>query len=373
MVEAKLIYDCPERNMDLFYATRFLAPDPFIFFEIRGKKYAVMSDLEFGRACKQATVHRVLSLSEYNKKADKDSKSVSTVDIIHEVLREHNVRHLSVPFGTSFVLVDGLRKKGYRVSLGTTPFYIERNVKSEEEKNCMLKAQRVTFQAIALARDLLKGSRIKGNRLIYRGKALTSESMRSMIAVFLLERGYIAPDPIVACGMHSINPHEIGSGPLMPHKTIVVDIFPKSLKNGYFGDATRTFCKGCASDALKKMYATVKEGQELGLKSVRAGINGRKIHEAIHALFRSKGYITGEKNGRPQGFITGTGHSLGLEIHEDPLRIRFADYILKAGNVMSVEPGLYYEGIGGVRIEDLVYVTKGGCEILSGFPKQLEV
>lgn len=373
MATAHFIYDVPERNADLYYATHFRAPDAFIFFESRGKKYVVMSDLELDRARREATVDMVLPLRKYSERAEKKSKKYDTTDVILEVLADHCIKKLVAPQNTPFAIVDGLRRRGIKIKAGSHPFYPERLVKKAKERHYILKSQRTVFAAMKLAHDVLHTSRIKGNHLIYRGVSLSSERLRTMINTFLLEREMVASDTIVACGRHALDPHDTGSGYLAPHQSIVVDIFPRSNETLYYGDATRTFCKGCASDALRKMYRTVKEGQVLGIKLTRAGINGRKIHEAIVALFKREGYETGEKGGRRQGFIHGTGHGIGLEIHEEPVRIRPADYTLKTGNVVSIEPGLYYKGIGGVRIEDLVFVTKTGCEILSGFPKQLEV
>ncbi|MFH0799534.1 MAG: M24 family metallopeptidase [Pseudomonadota bacterium] len=373
MVTARLIYDNPEKNADIYYATGFRAPDAFIFFEKTGKKYMVMSDLEIDRARRESKVDRVLSINPYAARAAGKKKAPGQADIVGEILADHGIDRLVVPGETPFTLVDALRIKGFRVEAGPTPFYPDRFVKGAEERRHILASQRVVFAAMGLARDVLASSRIRGSRIVYKGRTLTSGSLRTMINVFLLERGFVGSDTIVACGRHSIDPHDVGAGPLMPHKSIIVDIFPRSVKTGYFGDATRTFCKGRAPDALKRMYATVKDGQALGISMVRAGINGRKIHESIHALFGNRGYVSGEKGGRMQGFFHGTGHSVGLEIHEEPARIAGRDFILKAGNVMSVEPGLYYKAIGGVRIEDLVFVTKSGCDVLSGFPKKLEV
>ena len=373
MAKARFIYDISEKNADLFYATRFRAPDPFIYFERAGKKYAVMNDLEFDRAKREACVDKVLRINPYVESAGKKLKEPGQVDVIHELLAEQGVTELEVPQNAPFGLMDALRSRGYRIEVGPAPFYPERFVKTAEDRRAILASQRTVFQAIALARDVLKASKIKGRRLVHRGKALTSERLRSMIDVFLLERGFQAEGTIVSCGLHAIDPHDVGSGPLAANSAIIVDVFPRSSTTYFYGDATRTFCRGRASEALKKMYATVKEGQALGVKLVRAGAEGRRIHEAIHEFFAMKGYVTGEKDGRRQGFFHGTGHSIGLEVHEEPLRITYRDCTLEAGNVMSVEPGLYYKEIGGVRIEDLVVVTKGGCEILAGYPKVLEV
>ncbi|HPQ80621.1 MAG TPA: M24 family metallopeptidase [bacterium] len=373
MKKARFIYDISEKNADMFYATKFRAPDPFIYFELGGKKHAVMNDLEYDRARRESCVDKVVRLSPYVERAEKKMKSPGQVDVIHEILSEHGVRLLEVPQDAPFALMDALRAMGYSVTAGPSPFYPERFVKTAEERRNILKSQRVVFRSISFARDVLRSSRIKGKRLVYRGRTLTSESLRSMINIFLLERGFIAPETIVSCGLHAIDPHDTGSGPLLPHSSIIVDVYPRSQKTFYYGDATRTFCRGRAPEALKKMYATVKEGQALGLSMIRAGVEGRRVHEAIHSFFAGRGYETGEKDGRRQGFFHGTGHSIGLEVHEEPLRITYRDCTLAAGNVMSVEPGLYYKGIGGVRIEDLVHVTRSGCEILAGFPKVLEV
>ena len=151
---------------------------------------------------------------------------------------------------------------------------------------------------------------------------------------------------------------------------IMLDIFPRDPKSGYWGDMTRTVVRGRASDAQRKLWETVKEGQELALREIKAGIDGMKIHKAIQALFKKRGYPTEVRKGKNVGFFHGTGHGLGLEIHEYP---RLQKVILKDRQVVTVEPGLYYPGLGGVRHEDVVVVTKTGCKILSRFPKQLEI
>lgn len=373
MAEAKFIYDSAERNADLYYATHFAAPDPFIYFEVKGKKYLVLSDLEIDRGKKVARVDRVLSLSSYVKRAEKKKKVFTIIDVLKEIFSEHRIKKLVVPQTTSFNLVDALRRNGLKVEAGTSPFYEERLSKTAEEMRLIEASQKVIFAAMRLAEETIKKSRIKGDRIIYRGSALTSEKMQQLLRVFLLERDHFAPEIIVACGMHAIDPHDRGSGPLIPHKSIIVDIFPRSGKTMYYGDATRTFCKGRAPDALKRLYATVKEGQEMGISKLRAGINGRLVHESIMRYFEKEGYQTGEKGGRRQGFFHSTGHSIGLDLHEEPGRIGPRDFIIPNGYITSVEPGLYYAAIGGVRIEDLVYVTKKGCEILSHYPKKLEI
>jgi len=123
---------------------------------------------------------------------------------------------------------------------------------------------------------------------------------------------------------------------------------------------------------LKRVYDTVLQGQELGLGMVKAGASGKAIHTAINDLFEQAGYHTGVINERVQGFFHGTGHGLGLDIHEAP-RIAPVDATLRTGHVVTVEPGLYYLGVGGVRLEDVVLVTPKGNRNLTDCPQFLEI
>jgi Xaa-Pro aminopeptidase len=361
------------KNSDLYYATHFLCGDSFVFFQFGRKKFMAVSDLEVDRAKKQAEVDEVLKMSKYTEKAKALSKQADFIDILHEIFKEYGIKELVVPESTSFQLVDKLRQKGYWVEAGSSPFFAERYIKTNEEKKFILESQRAVFASIGMAREVLKKSRIKGTELIYDGRKLTSEGLRRRIEVFLLERGFQADETIVACGAHSVDPHDVGDGPLRPNEAIIIDVFPKSGKTRFYGDATRTFCKGRASDGLKRLYDIVKKGQELALSMVKSGVKGRNIHDAVLSFFTKEGYPTCEREGRMVGFFHGTGHSLGLDVHEEPARINKSDYRLRSGNVFSVEPGLYYPRVGGVRIEDLVYVTRHGCEILGSFPKTLEI
>lgn len=373
MTVAHFIYDAPEHNADLYYATEFRAPDAFIYMKARGEKYLVLSDLEIDRGRREAQVDEVLSINLYVERAKRRKRRPGQADVIGEILKDLRIKKLIAHRKTSFALVDALRKKGFSVEAGTYPFYPERHIKTREERRYIEQSQRAVFAAIRLARDVLRASRIKGRRLKYRGATLTSEGLRTMMEAFLLEKGFEAHDTIVTCGRQSIDPHEIGSGPLKPHTSIIVDVFPRSNKTFFFGDATRTFCKGRAPEKLKEMYAVVRKGQEMALRMVKDGVLGNKIHNAILKFFEDQGYPTGARRGHNVGFFHGTGHGIGLEVHEEPVRINQSEFRLKKGHVTSVEPGLYYPEIGGVRIEDLVYVKKRDCEILAGFPKQLEI
>jgi len=182
----------------------------------------------------------------------------------------------------------------------------------------------------------------------------------------------ISESVIVAIGDQGVFPHENGSGNIKANTSIIVDIFPRSRKNYYYSDMTRTFCKGKASDELKRIYNTVYDAQRMAMDKLHAREDGNKIHQFVKMYFENKGFKSGIQNGVLQGFFHGTGHGLGLDCHEYPY-IGNKSCILPENSVVSVEPGLYYLGIGGVRIEDIVRVTENGIENLIDFDKKLEI
>jgi Xaa-Pro aminopeptidase len=188
----------------------------------------------------------------------------------------------------------------------------------------------------------------------------------------MMADGFVPAHTICAPGDQAVDPHEEGHGPIRANTPVVLDIFPRSERTGYFGDLTRTVVRGRASYRLHEVYAIVHEGVRLGHRMIQEGVQGLEVHRAIQALFERQGYKTGVQNGRMQGFFHGTGHGLGLQIHEAP-SIGKRPYVLRAGHVVTVEPGLYYLGLGGVRIEDVAVVTKTGSRCLTRVPKQLEV
>jgi Xaa-Pro aminopeptidase len=232
-------------------------------------------------------------------------------------------------------------------------------------------ALRITEIGLARAMEVLKASRPgTGTRLRWAGKPLTSEVLRAEIDSAILRAGGNPTGTIVAGGDQACDPHERGSGPLLSNSLIILDVFPRDAKSGYFGDLTRTVLRGRASESQRKLWDTVKAGQALALRRIKAGVDGMEIHKGIQDLFAKRGYSTGVRQRRRVGFFHGTGHGLGLEIHEYP---RLQKVTLQEREVITVEPGLYYPGLGGVRLEDVVVVTRTGCKMLSRFPKQLEL
>lgn len=366
----RLIVAQSDIDADMLYATKFWAGDPFIFLQQNGKRTIVLTDLEMGRGRRTAKVDEFVSFNQLEGEVQGNSKQAPPFEkVLARFLQERGVKSAVVP--PSFPL-GYARALANDVDLATPDglYWPEREAKTDEELKLIGRALRITEAGLKRAMEVLKASKPKGKKLVWSGKPLTSEILRAEIDSAMLRAGGIPTNTIVAGGDQACDPHERGSGPLYANSLIILDIFPRDAKTGYWGDMTRTVVRGKASDAQRKLWETVKEGQELALREIKEGVDGMKIHNAIQALFKKRGYPTEIRNGKNVGFFHGTGHGLGLEIHEYP---RLQKAVLKDRQCLTVEPGLYYPGLGGVRHEDVVVVTKTGCKILSRFPKPLEI
>ena len=362
-----------ESDSNLYYTTKFIAPDPFIYLEIKGERILVMSDLEMDRAKSQSSVDRVLSYSEIEGRAKREGiAEPGTVEVVHILLREAGITQILVPANFPFGHAVKFQSLGYQLHSKRDPFYEQRMVKTAEEVRYIEIAQRATEQAVAAAHDLLRQASIKKDQLWFEGAALTSERVKKFINVALMENDCVAQHTIVAGGEQACDPHNEGSGSLPAHRSVIFDVFPRSASNRYFADMSRTVVRGTPSSELKRLYQTVLDAQEEAITKIKDGADGQRIHQGICARFEKAGYKTGLVDGRMQGYFHGTGHGVGLDIHEAP-RISRTGSLLQEGHVVTVEPGLYYPGLGAVRIEDMVLVTKDGCRNLTNFPKVFEL
>ena len=369
---ARLIVAASDADADMLYATKFWAPDPFIFLERNAKRTLVLSDLEIGRGRRQADADEFVSLNKLEREVQGKSRKAPPYEkVLAYFLRKRGVKSAIVP--ANFKLAYARELEANKIRLQTTNglFWPKRDAKTDKEIELISHALRITELGLKRATEVLKASKPgPGKTLRWSGKTLTSEILRAEIDCTILRAGGAPTGTIVAGGDQACDPHERGFGPLYANSLIILDIFPRDAKTGYFGDLTRTVVRGRASDAQRKLWETVKAGQALALKRIKAGVDGMTIHKAIQEFFEKRGFPTGVRKGKNVGFFHGTGHGLGLEIHEHP---RLQKVILKDRQVVTVEPGLYYPGLGGVRLEDVVVVTKAGCKILSRFPKQLEI
>jgi Xaa-Pro aminopeptidase len=370
---ARLLYAASNTDADILYATGFFAPDPFPFIQVGRRRLVVMNDLELDRARTQAAVDQVLSWSRLARELERGGRRPTVAAVIAATLRGLRVRRVEVPRSFPLGLARELGRRGVRLDLGPDPFWPERELKTPREVRAIEASLRAAEAGLLAGLQALGSCRIGRDGWLRRdGRRFTAEDLRSAVNTRIMADGGVASRTICAHGDQAVDPHEEGHGPIRAHTPVVMDIFPRSESTGYFGDLTRTVVRGRASEALKAVYALVEEGVRLGHRRVRDGADGQAIHREIHALFEARGYRTGPKDGRMQGFFHGTGHGLGLQIHEAP-SIGARPCALKAGHVVTVEPGLYYLGLGGVRIEDVALVQKTGSRNLTRVPKLLEV
>jgi Xaa-Pro aminopeptidase len=378
-----LVIGAPEHDADAYHLSGFLAPDPVICLRVAGKTYLAVSSLEYGRAEKEAPVDRLLSHDELEiirlareLKNGAKAYAAAVANLLDELGALNSPVVVPADFGVAYA--DELRARGVNLTPNGKVFDGLRRAKTEEEISHIQKTQEAVEAACAHAVGILEEAGVRDDgTLEWRGETLTSERLRGDIDVELLRRGCSADGTIVAGGPQGADPHERGHGPLKAGESIIVDIFPVDLATRYYSDMTRTFVKGEPNDGLQGMYDAVLESQEAALSMVKAGVSGKDIHNKVAEVLHEAGYKTNvhdQEEGKPltEGFFHGTGHGVGLEIHEAP-RVSLADDELIPGDVISVEPGVYDPEVGGVRIEDLVVVTEDGYRNLTSFPKRFVI
>lgn len=356
---------------DLRYATGYSGVDPSVFVGCGRSQVLVVPLLEKGRAIREA--HAGIKVVTPNDLAIRKSERRRMSGWILAVLREHRCRTVTVSGVCPAGIVQRLQRRGVRVRIAKESLLPERAVKTAREVKSIQVAQTAAVAAMAAAVRFIADTRIAADgSLTHSGRRVTADDVRRVIDVALVERDCIGTGTIVACGRQGADPHERGSGPLKAHEPIVLDIFPQHRRSGYWGDLTRTVVRGKASPVVKRMFAAVRDAHRKAMNATRAGAPLRKVHGAAEETLRARGFVTSVKGHIPEGFVHSTGHGVGLDIHESPA-VAALDGRLRAGNVVTIEPGLYYTKIGGMRIEDTVLVTRRGAGILARAPIRLEV
>ena len=363
-----LIWASPEKDSDILYFSQFSAPDEILAIRAGSKKIGIINSLEYGRAQNQSGFDEIISWEQIADQASAKgiAKPVPVLHIILQLLENYHWKKILVPENFPTKLSFQLMENGIEVSVAPSPLFPERLSKSDQELEYIRYGNQCSAAGIKEAEKILQESKIQNNLLYWNSEPLSSEILHFQIAVSCLKMGAIANNTIAAGGDQACDPHHHGSGPLKANELIIVDVFPRVTETGYHGDMTRTFLKGKASSEQKALVATVREAQQKAIAIAKAGIRGDEIHALVNNTFLEKGYKTSKTEKGYQGFFHGTGHGLGLDIHEAP-RVSLNAGPLENGHVVTIEPGLYYPGLGGVRIEDVIAITKDGCQLLSDF------
>ena len=363
----------------MLYFSRFDAFDPYLAFSIKGRKIGLSNSMEYGRMCSESDFDEVLLQPEVEKATAKRFKLKNgarpdDVHIIRHLAKEYGVREFLVssrfPAGLAFALEEAGVKV---VPEETGELFPQRLIKTREEVEALRKGNEASSAGFRIVSKTLAESKIRKGKLIHQGRVLTSERLHELISQAALAKDAIALHTIAAAGDQACDCHNAGSGPIPANALIVVDIFPRRPEDGYWGDMTRTFLKGKASDAQKKLVRTVREGHRLGIEMIKPGVSGGKVFRAVQDFFVKEGYETIKDVPQPEGFFHSLGHGIGLEVHEEPNIRPTSTWRFRKGMVVTVEPGLYYRGLGGCRIEDMVHVVPGGTELISKAPYKWEI
>ncbi|MCD8283839.1 MAG: Xaa-Pro peptidase family protein [Opitutae bacterium] len=372
-----LLFASPYASADMRWFAHFACGDPFLAFTARGKRIAAITALEIVRCRKESNFDEVLDMGAELAKMREKSPEAGIPEVIVELVSRYKVDSFLVPPDFPAGIFVMLTKLGLKLDVGGTPFFPQRVIKTEEELNFIRQGNRASCAGFKAVEAILKESVIDKKGFVnWRGKTLTSEILRVAIEHACLDAGGINVEGLIAAsGDQGADCHCSGFGPIRANSLIVCDIFPRISATGYYGDMTRTYLKGKASPEQRKLVADVKKAHDEAIAKIKAGERGVEIYRGTVEFFKKLGYETGFKNGVPIGFFHGLGHGVGLDIHEAPnLGGRsFAAEALRENMVVTVEPGLYYPGIGGCRIEDVVVVKKDGCELLSKHPYKWEI
>jgi Xaa-Pro aminopeptidase len=370
-----LLFGETYHHPNILYRTGFLVPDPVVVVD-RGGADTVLwaSPLEEGRARKESSAGLVRSTSELDLPPTRrgSNEHDSWSGLLVAVCREQGINAVDVDADFPVVFADHLRHNDVDVRPRTDIYQQRRRIKTAQEVEWITATENAGMAALQKAIDVIAAAEIKDGLLYREGRKLSSKDLIYTVESHLLENGMGTEDSICCGGPESADPHRAMSDVIRAGLPIVLDIYPFDKRTRYWGDMTRTVVRGTPPPEVERMWNAVFEAQQAGLDAVKPGANGRDVHFACCEVFKQHGYGSLPKPYRDiqsdARFIHGTGHGLGLEIHEFP-RVNESDIVLDVGDVITVEPGLYDPRLGGIRIEDLVVVTETGCRNLTTLPK----
>ncbi|MDX1565905.1 MAG: M24 family metallopeptidase [Phycisphaeraceae bacterium] len=367
--QATVLAGVPAENNMLYHRIRFSVGDPAAWIQWPdGRTLLIVRDIEMARARRRARADQVACPADFEPAGGlSGDRPVATAQALAEALRQRGVGRARTDRSLPMVFAHCLQEAGIGLSCDLELGVLERRTKDEQEIQWLREAQAATESAVELACATIASAEADSEgRLMHRGEVLTSESVRQLIDIHLLKAGLNNPTAIVACADHAADCHEYGSGPLRTSQTVIVDIFPRHRESRYNGDCTRTVVHGEISPEITTLHEAVVAAKAAAIAATRAGVSGEQVHDATLASLRQKGFDGGRPGDQKQRAVMyhGTGHGVGLDVHEPPL-LHPGGETLVAGDVVTIEPGLYHEGVGGVRVEDMVVVTETGIENLN--------
>ena len=372
-----LIYADSLRSPEMRHEVPIAIPDPFLYAERNGERHVVASSFELDRISEVAPDLKTMPLEEFGLDdlyAQGLSRDEIELEVVLRAARRYGIEQASVPSTFPLELADHLRANGIQIAADREQFVSRRRVKNEAELAGIRRAQRAAEAAMTAARDLLRQAERKNGSLVLDGETLTCERIKFAVEQAFTANGAFADEFIVSHGAQTAVGHDMGSGPIAPDEPVCLDLFPRDRESGCFADMTRTFVVGEPSDELREFHMLCREALDRSVAAVRPGIAGSELNRICCEIFEEHGFPTllSKQPGEvlKDGFYHSLGHGVGLEVHEQPTLGRGPGELV-AGDVIAVEPGLYRNGYGGCRLEDIVLVTENGAEVLTEYPYDL--
>jgi Xaa-Pro aminopeptidase len=361
-------------DADFIYATGFAVETSLYIRFSEGDDVLVTSPLEIERARAQSKASRTLLLEEAGY--EESGPFVSYARLAARILRERALESARVSPRLQAGYLEALREAGLDIEVDRALFQTERRRKSAEEARFIEASQRAAEAAVVEVVSQLAQADIRDGTLWLDEKPLTSERLYARASLLLGEKGFTCPDMIIAGSPESAMPHFRGEGPIRAGAPVIIDIFPSSRTTHYHGDLTRTIVVGEVPDEIRRMHAAVLQALDAGIESIKAGACGRDVHHGVCQVLVDRGYGTTTKGfegaeGVPK-MNHSTGHGVGLDVHEEPALRGPDENKLMEGDVVTIEPGLYLPGLGGVRIEDTGMVTTDGFKNFTTLTRSLD-
>ena len=381
-MKAKLLAGIPAENSALFHRVRFTVGDPAAWIEFSGGAAGskasdtlfIVRDIEADRARSAVKVARVAAPAEFTPEGGlSGDRATATAQAVAECLKRQHVELVTTDRTLPYIFVWHIQQAGIALEYSPEMGVIERRIKDAQEIEWLQKAQAVTEDAIIMAcQTIARASANRDGTLQHAGAPLTSERMRQMISVYLLERGFSNHhDSIVASLPQSADCHDRGAGPIITGQGVIIDIFPQDQATRYWGDCTRTVVHGQPTEAMVKMHAAVVDAKRAAVAALLPGATADSVHAATKATLAQHGYRFARGEISDEAVMPhGTGHGVGLEVHE-PILLDDNGGTLLEGEVFTVEPGLYGRKDGGVRVEDMLVVQAGQAKNLNRLPEGL--
>lgn len=375
-----LIYDDALRSPELRHEIAEPIGDPVVFIEHEGKRVVAAGVFEVPMlATREDVVDEVWDFDDLGYDELVTDSSFPEIhigpELVFRAIQRTGARQVCVPATFWALAADYLRDKGIDVVIDPDEWARRRRRKTPWELEGIERAQRATETAmLTAARMLREAEPASENRLRFEGEILTAEWIREVMSAELLAQGAESEEILVHSGDACLSGHDPGRGPILQDQTCIVDCFPRDRRSGAYTDMTRTFVPGTPSEDVRRLHGHVRKALDLAYDAIKPGADN--AHRTVAEYFHSQGFPTldhHEGPGRPaQGFDHSLGHGVGLQVHERP-RVGRRPEALAVGDVIAIEPGLYFEGIGGVRLEDTVMITDGGFEHFTDpFPYDLQ-